>query len=514
MQAHPRIDIAILIIGLAVFATIALINAPRASIWFDEAFSAYIIQFSFWEIAQFTASDVHPPLYYWALKVWSLLFGTTDFALRSLSVLFAGGAIAGTFVLVRQLLGRSVAAVSLLFLALSPMLIRYSDEMRMYTMAALIVVLATYVLVRAMASPKEKKWWVWYAVLVALGMWTHYFTALVWLAHWAWRAGVIAKTASGVRSFMKQFFSKAWILTHVLAVGIFLPWLVIMATQFGVIQSAGFWIGPVGVDTPVNFVTNIFYYLSHGQTQSWVAVVLIAVVGLVAWLLPRTYRTLKAAERKWAHLMLSLAFVPPMLLFILSLPPLRPLYVDRYLVPSTIFVLVFVAIVLVVGTKAWKPVWRAVPIVAVVGMLVFGVTNVYYYGNYNKSTSTHIFSRQVVEQIREVGEPGQPIVANSPWILYETAPYETPDHQVYFIDANTSYDFGSLEMLKNSDLHKIKDMDAFETENPVIWYIGANSDEVIAPYSEDWVALQTVSVTDEISGKTLYKATQYQVSAE
>ena len=53
---------------LAGFSVLALGNITRWSIWFDEAFSAYLIRYSYSEVAQFTATDVHPPLYYWLLK--------------------------------------------------------------------------------------------------------------------------------------------------------------------------------------------------------------------------------------------------------------------------------------------------------------------------------------------------------------------------------------------------------------------------------------------------------------
>ena len=46
---------------LAAFAGITAGNMARWSIWFDEAFSAYIVRFDFAKIAYFTANDVHPP---------------------------------------------------------------------------------------------------------------------------------------------------------------------------------------------------------------------------------------------------------------------------------------------------------------------------------------------------------------------------------------------------------------------------------------------------------------------
>ena len=39
-------------------------------IWYDEVFSTKMISGSFKEITRFTARDVHPPFYYWYLKVF------------------------------------------------------------------------------------------------------------------------------------------------------------------------------------------------------------------------------------------------------------------------------------------------------------------------------------------------------------------------------------------------------------------------------------------------------------
>lgn len=511
IKAHPKIDIAVLVLGLAIFVTITLLNASSASIWFDEAFSAYIAQFSFWDIARYTASDVHPPFYYWLLKSWSWLFGTSDLALRSMSIFFGAGAITAVFLLARKLFGRSVASVSLLLLVLSPMLIRYSDEARMYTMAALIVFGATYLLVKATETGK-KKHWVWYGVLVSLGMWTHYFTALAWLAHWVWRATYVWRKGNSFKTFMKKFFTKPWIITYALAVGLFLPWLPFMAKQLGVVQGAGFWIGPVGVDTPTNYLTNYFYYLEHGQTQSWVALVMLTVVVTVIAILPKAYKSLNAKMKKSFHLITALAIAPPVLLFLASLPPLRSSFVDRYLVPSLVALSIFLAVVLIAGTKKWKPLWRALPIVAIAGMMIFGITNVYKYGNFNKNANVHILTRQAVRAAQAASPAGTPIVAKSPWVFYEAAPYATAEHPIYFVDETTQYIFGSLDMLKESDMHKIKDFAEFEKQNPVIWYLDSTTDETVSPHRDDWIKLETVSAYDDITGNTLYKATKFQVA--
>ena len=246
--------------------------------------------------------------------------------------------------------------------------------------------------------------------------------------------------------------------------------------------------------------------------QGWLALVLIAPVALLIVLIPRVYKALPRVQKQSFLLIASLAWVPPILLFLASMPPLRPSFVDRYLIPSVLALALFLAVVLVIGTKKWKPVWRVLPVIAVVAMMSFGITNVYKYGNYIKNSGAHTMTRQAVEAAQDASEGAVPIVSNSPWIFYEAAPYATDEHPVYFIDENTQYQFGSLDMLKNTDLHKITDLDQFIEDNDYIWYLGVTDDEDVAPYDEDWTKVKTVSVYDELTDTTRYKATLYKVN--
>ena len=513
LRARPKTDFAFLAAALVTFITITLFNVTNAAIWFDEAFSSYLIQFNYFDIAKYTSTDVHPPLFYWFLKSWTTLFGTGEFGLRSMSIFFAVATIVVTFFLARRLFGRKVALVSLLFLTLSPMLVRYADEARMYTMVAFIVVSATYVLIKAIEA-KQKRWWVFYGILVGLGMWTHYFVALIWLAHWAWHAWSTYSKGATFKVWWKKFFDKNWVLAHIVAVGVFLPWLYFMVKQLGIVQAAGFWIGPVGVDTPVNYATNVFYYLEHGQVHSWVALALLAIVVLIIVLIPKVYKSFTKPEKSKFMLISSIAWVPFILLFLSSLPPLRSSFVERYLISAIIALMVFMAVVLVVGTKKWRPILRALPILLIAGMMIFGITNVYKYGNYNKNSNVHVVTREAIKEIQATGKPGEPIIATTPWVFYEAIPYTTAEHPVYFIDAGTQYIYGSLDMLKDNDLHKIKDLDAFAKQNPVIWYLGQAETGDIAPYKDSWVKLQTVAYYDSLTGASTYRATQYRISGE
>ena len=67
------------------------IGITHESIWFDEAYSAVVAEYSFSQIISLVATDKHPPLYFLLLRVISTVLGTSDWALRTLSV---AGAVA------------------------------------------------------------------------------------------------------------------------------------------------------------------------------------------------------------------------------------------------------------------------------------------------------------------------------------------------------------------------------------------------------------------------------------
>lgn len=498
--------------GLVVFAVITFWTITKSSIWFDESFGAYMIQFNFIDIASYTASDVHPPLYYWLLKLWTMIFGNTEIGIRSMSVLFGGVSIIFGYLLTHRLFGKKAARISLIFMVISPMLVRYGQEARMYTLVTAIGLAATYVLTFAVET-KKKLPWVIYGILVSLGMWTHYYSAIVWISHWIWRADVVRRVAKKGR-FIKSYFSKEWILAHAVAIVIFLPWIWLFICQMFVVQAFGFWIPKVTPDTPINFLTNVIYYQDSTNVNGWMALGFWAMVTLMGILSFRVYKTLNDDQRQSYRLIASLAFVPILLLILLSMPPLRPSFVDRYLITSIVGIMIFIGTTLAFGVKLYRTVWQISAMTLYVAFLmVIGVSNVWHFGNYNKNTHNSSGARQIVQVAVSHSSDNQPIIASSPWMYYESVFYSTPSHPVYYFEL-INYPYGSLSMLKYNDRNKIKDISAFAKDNPIIWYIGyiGTSGELKVPYS-NWEELQKYKINDPIKGTPEYEAIQYRISA-
>lgn len=507
LVARPRLDWMFVGLFLAIFVGLAFWNITAGSIWFDEAFSAYLIQYNFLDIARYTATDVHPPFYYWLLQLWSFIFGDTEIGLRSMSVFFGVVAAIFAYLWVKRHFGRRAALIALALLVLSPLFIRYSQEARMYTLAAAIIFAATYVLSRAEASGKRSTW-VGYGVLVSLGMWTHYFTALAWIAHWVWRFVTIRQKGLRGKELAGKFFDRNWLTAYIVAVGLFLPWLPAMAVQLAIIQTQGFWIGPVGLDTVGSYIGTLVFFLQSFQVTSWMALGVLAIGAIVVVTALRVYKKGTAPFKRAYLLITIMALLPPALLFVLSMPPLTPSFVERYLLPAAIASTLLVGVTLSVGLRGRK-LWQQVAVYAVIiVMLVGGIGNMYFYNNYNKNSQTGIETERLVQLAMERSEPGQPIIANSPWVFYEASFYATDRNPIYFIDEDVEYIYGSLDMLKYDDRFKIKDLDAFLAENPVVWYIGYAENEIEPPRA-NLTPIDSVGVTNKVDGKTVYKGVEY-----
>ena len=485
---------------LAIFSGVALGNMTRWSIWFDEAFSAYLTRFDLLQITQFTAQDVHPPVYYWLLKIWTEVFGSSLLSVRSLSLFCALIGLVGLYFVVRYLMkSKLYGLAAVIAAALTPTLVRFTDEARMYTLVFAIVMWATYVLLRAVET--NRRWlWALYGVLLAVGMLTHYFTAMAWLAHWVWR--YFEKRSGRVR----KFFAREWVLSHVLSLILFAWWLPMLISQFAGVQ-AGFWIPPVTPSSPVDYLTDALFYRDTDQLAGWGAFVAFAVFALAAIVVWRGWPVLvKRARKGGASLIASLALAPPVILMLLSMPPLKSAFISRYVLYAQVMLTVAMVLCAVMLVKA-RPVFACRSMVVFVLVALFGLVNVYYYGNYNKTSNLSVRTGDVMAKIASSNSDA-PVLAASPWMYYEASFYSSSKNPVYYPADTLVEDYGSLAMLKQDDTGRVDDVTAFASNHRYIWYIYSADDEV-SPPGKSWKLVQSVDGYDSIDNVTKYRAGLY-----
>ena len=153
------------------------------SLWLDEAWSVLISDGSWSEMwTTVTQGHAYQGFYYVLLHQWMELFGESEFAVRSLSVLFGAATIPVLYLLGKSLFGRTASLAACLVLALSAFFIRYQQEVRGYTVMLLLLTVSTYMLVKAL---RDSSLWPWsiYVVTSVLAVYTHLFSLWVLLIH-------------------------------------------------------------------------------------------------------------------------------------------------------------------------------------------------------------------------------------------------------------------------------------------------------------------------------------------
>lgn len=487
---------------IAIFLTATLPTLTAASIWFDEAFSAYIIRYDFAEIWNFTAADVHPPLYYFALKIWSQIFGSSDFALRSMSVFFGVLAILAGCHLVSRMFGGKTAAVSTLLLAVSPMFVRYAQEVRMYTLVVFLSMLAVRAYFELYLSDKklskvQSRSWSWLLVAAcALGLWTQYLSALTLVALWIWRlfekkSKLLGRDFVG---FLREYFGGGWLVINLLIMGLFSPWMPFFFRQAGYVSS-DFWIPEVNFDTILNFVSNFFTFLDFGVNGWIVSGVVCAVLAVIM------LGVSKAEKMRNLKFILALAVFPPVVLFVLSLS--RSIFMDRYLISSMAFLAIFIG---VVAREAFR---RS----RCLGVMIFlSVVSIFIYGNlqinnqlgFSKIEGRTNDAKQMMVQIEQKTQGSiAPVVVPSGLFFYEVAHYETTKNPV-FTPSDHYYGMGSLKMIEYSPA-KIDSLVEFSSRYDEVWVVyDSDVGEVRAPLLKDWRLVLQEVLPDNITGEGRY----------
>lgn len=169
-----------MLVLILIFGLLIRLVGINQSLWLDEGTTALVAKDLTWGnfFGEFLVNDFHPPLYYTVIKLFTSVFGNySEVLLRLPSVAFG---IITIFVSYKigEKFDKKIGLVSAMFLATAPLHIYYSQEARMYSLAAMFVALSVYLYL-------EKKYFL-FAVALALGFWSEYlviFIVPVFLIH-------------------------------------------------------------------------------------------------------------------------------------------------------------------------------------------------------------------------------------------------------------------------------------------------------------------------------------------
>lgn len=335
-------------LGAAMYGVFAL----ESLVWADEAYTFALIRHSFAEIWQITAADVHPPLYYFLLKLLAAPFGYSLPVCRMLSALpcLLVAALGGWQL--RKCFGNRTAVLFMGLYLLFPYAMTYAAEVRMYGLAQLCIALCAVFAYRAYQEEKGL-YWALFALFGTCAAYTHYF-ALV-------SAGVIYGLLFLAVLAKKRKLWKPWALASAATIVLFLPWLGSFLTQLAYKVSNEYWIEPIGLSTVVSYVITLFS--ANGMTAFPIFFCLAYAAALIVLLAGRDKQQIRLG---------LLALAVPLGTVAVGLAAslaVRPVFVIRYILPSVPLLVFFFAYAL--GNARREGVVAALVTVAVMG----GISN-------------------------------------------------------------------------------------------------------------------------------------------
>ena len=155
---HDRLNLLIvlplsMVIYLLIFSFLIRLVGINQSLWLDEAISISVAKMPLSQIVSgFSHFDFHPPLYYWFLNIWIKIFGENVGIMRLSSVIFAVITIWFVYLIGKEIKDKKYGLWSALFVSINPLLIYYSQELRMYSMTTMWLTGAIYFLIKMSPS--------------------------------------------------------------------------------------------------------------------------------------------------------------------------------------------------------------------------------------------------------------------------------------------------------------------------------------------------------------------------
>lgn len=286
-----------------------------ASFWRDEAFSYLMARLPIHTLLWSTAHDANPPLYYILLKLWMGIFGTSEVALRSLSLIFFWATLYVAFLIMRDIykLSSKKSLFYLLLFIINPLLNYYAFEARMYSMMAFIATLLFYALMK-----KEYKL---YAYTALAALFTHYFLIVV-IAFQALFIFITSHKTERKHFFLPLLPTSLW----------YIPWVIILVLARPPVGGS-FWLSPPALKDIFLLPAVI---LTGYEKNAWIIVPFLFSLSLFTTgiLIFGSLHHFFLQKKRQLLLLLGWSLGIPLAVFILSF--IKPLFLPRYLIFATV----------------------------------------------------------------------------------------------------------------------------------------------------------------------------------
>ncbi len=170
----------LLFLLLVLAFVIRLYRLEGLSLYNDEITTSVRISHPFWETVSLLRHSPFPPLYYVILKLWSNIFGDSEWALRYPSVIFSGLTVIVVYKLGQELFNKNVGLIAASLLTFSAFAIQHAQFAKMYGLFWLFSALSFLYFFRFLRDPSHRSW-MGYVVFSILNCYTMYIGYVILL---------------------------------------------------------------------------------------------------------------------------------------------------------------------------------------------------------------------------------------------------------------------------------------------------------------------------------------------
>ncbi len=349
--------------------------------WMDEAITTGISLHKLTAIPGVLRYDGNPPLYYMLLHLWMSLFGSSETATHSLSLVFglltipAGGWAGWT------LFGRRTGILTALLFTFNAWLTAYAQETRMYELMGLLGVLATAGFVLGFVY-RRRRYLLLFGAALTVMLYTHSWGTFFFAG------SAISLIPALLASDDRRGLLRDAVITYVVAGILFLPWVPTLLYQ--VAHTAAPWDTAPRFGAPIQISRDLL-----GGDRITMILVFSAIIGLGP-LFTRAHRRTREATVLWSLIAIPVATLG--LAWIAS--QANPAWASRYFAP------VLGALLLLIAWGCARA--RLLGLIAI-GLSIVFLANPYSYAPKYKSDM-----RNVAAQLGPLLRPGDEVVVGQP----------------------------------------------------------------------------------------------------
>ena len=366
--------------------------------WYDEAYTINLVRQSFGYLWHVTANDVHPPLYYILLKLYTYICGDSVVALRIFSALPMIGIMLLTCTHIRQKFGNKTALSLLVLVILMPVNQYLASEIRMYSFGMFFVLLSALYAYQSYTTFRRSDL-IKFTLFSLAAAYTHYYALLgVFYIYLLFFLVVILKKRDKILLFIGY---------SVLFVIGYLPWLINLPGQVSQVQDE-YWINAPQLK---DFV--IYFYYPFAQELDLTATELplshfaSAFYMLIVFIVLFIYVVISGRKANFTDKQLSVKRVYASLLFLAFVLTLataitysllsKPVFVTRYMTP--ILGLLYLGFAIFLASFDWKKTQNKVVL-----FLMFLILAYFSFNHYLLQYRTNQYNERVQAKIVDFAE--------------------------------------------------------------------------------------------------------------